>query len=136
MSEMKRYGRIYDGLVVELHEDDRDMATLFHPDMKWVEIPKGTPVDCGWSWNEEDGFQAPPPPSDDDLAAEAIIRRQGYMELATIRIAPLQDAVDLDEATEEEIAKLKAWKSYRVQLSRLEAQTGFPRNITWPTVPE
>lgn len=50
-------------------------------------------------------------------------------------IAPLQDAVDLDEATGAEVARLKAWKKYRVALNRLPDQAGYPTTIDWPVVP-
>ncbi|MCP8350422.1 hypothetical protein DN387_19495 [Pseudomonas sp. FBF18] len=50
-------------------------------------------------------------------------------------IAPLQDAVDLDDATEAEAAALKAWKKYRVALNRLPEQPGYPTDIDWPALP-
>lgn len=50
-------------------------------------------------------------------------------------IAPLQDAVDLDEATEAEADLLKSWKRYRVALSRLHEQAGCPTEIDWPASP-
>ncbi|WP_433886688.1 tail fiber assembly protein [Pseudomonas vranovensis] len=50
-------------------------------------------------------------------------------------IAPLQDAVDIDDATEADAAKLKAWKAYRVALNRLPNQAGYPVTIEWPTAP-
>ncbi|MFP5424685.1 MAG: tail fiber assembly protein [Gammaproteobacteria bacterium] len=50
-------------------------------------------------------------------------------------IAPLQDAVDLDEATEAEISTLKEWKRYRVTLNRLPDQEGYPAEIDWPAPP-
>lgn len=50
-------------------------------------------------------------------------------------IAPLQDAVDLDEATEAEAARLKDWKRYRVALNRLPDQPGYPASIDWPAPP-
>lgn len=50
-------------------------------------------------------------------------------------IAPLQDAVDLDDATETEAAALKAWKKYRVALNRLPEQPGYPTDIDWPAPP-
>ncbi|KKI48344.1 tail fiber assembly protein G [Obesumbacterium proteus] len=52
---------------------------------------------------------------------------------ATINISTLQDAVDLDMATDEEIAQLKAWKTYRVLLSRIDT-AGAP-DIDWPLLP-
>ncbi|MBV4500355.1 tail fiber assembly protein [Pseudomonas shirazensis] len=54
---------------------------------------------------------------------------------ADTAIAPLQDAVDLDEATELEAAALKQWKRYRVALNRLPDQSGYPATIDWPAPP-
>lgn len=50
-------------------------------------------------------------------------------------IAPLQDAVDLEEATLGETDALKAWKRYRIALNRLPEQPGFPETIDWPELP-
>lgn len=50
-------------------------------------------------------------------------------------IAPLQDAVDIDDATDAEVAALKAWKKYRVALNRLPEQPGYPADIDWPAPP-
>lgn len=55
--------------------------------------------------------------------------------VADSAIAPLQDAVDLDDATEAEATALKAWKKYRVALSRLPEQPGYPIDIDWPAPP-
>lgn len=49
---------------------------------------------------------------------------------ANIAIAPLQDAFDLDMATDAEKALLLAWKKYRVLLMRVD--TAKPE---WPTPP-
>lgn len=54
--------------------------------------------------------------------------------MAFEKIAPWQDAVDIEEATEDEIAKLKEWKKYRVLLNRIESQPNFPNNIDWPEI--
>lgn len=50
-------------------------------------------------------------------------------------IQPLQDAVDIDEATEVDLSLLKLWKKYRVALSKVEAQAGYPAVIDWPVPP-
>lgn len=50
-------------------------------------------------------------------------------------IQPLQDAVDIDEATEADLSLLKLWKKYRVALSKVEAQAGYPAVIDWPVPP-
>lgn len=50
-------------------------------------------------------------------------------------MAPLQDAMDIDDATDAEVAALKAWKKYRVALNRLPEQPGYPIDIDWPAPP-
>lgn len=54
---------------------------------------------------------------------------------ADAAIAPLQDAVDLNDATEAEAAMLKEWKRYRITLNRLPDQAGYPHTIDWPAPP-
>lgn len=68
--------------------------------------------------------------------SEAIQRRDELLRVAAIRIAPLQDAVDLGSSTEAEAALLLSWKQYRVDLNRIEQQAGFPTVIDWPESPE
>jgi hypothetical protein len=50
-------------------------------------------------------------------------------------ITPLQDAVDLEEASPADIDRLKAWKKYRVTLSKIAEQPGYPIDIDWPDAP-
>ncbi|EIZ0225435.1 tail fiber assembly protein, partial [Escherichia coli] len=45
----------------------------------------------------------------------------------------LQDAVDLELATEEEVTQLAAWKRYRVLLNRIDTSTA--PEIKWPVTP-
>ena len=52
---------------------------------------------------------------------------------ATAKIAPLQDAVDLGIATDDEVAQLNAWKTYRVEVNRVDTSTA--PDITWPVPP-
>ncbi|QHG66588.1 tail fiber assembly protein [Pseudomonas putida] len=70
------------------------------------------------------------------LRQEALIQRDERLVLASMRIAPLQDAIDLDRATESELSQLQAWKTYRIELGRIEQQTGFPTDVEWPPSPE
>lgn len=76
-----------------------------------------------------------PEPTDAEIAARALAQRDDYLRQASLRIGPLQDAVDLDEATSAEQVELKAWKAYRVALSRIQDVKGFPRSFTWPASP-
>ncbi|HAL7766072.1 TPA: tail fiber assembly protein, partial [Escherichia coli] len=50
---------------------------------------------------------------------------------ASEHISPLQDAVDLEIATEEEISLLTAWKKYRVLLNRVDIL-----EPVWPVQPQ
>lgn len=70
------------------------------------------------------------------LVARTLGVRDGLLYEAGLRIAPLQDAVDLNRATDEEEAALLQWKGYRIELNRIEDQGGFPSDIQWPAPPE
>lgn len=65
--------------------------------------------------------------------ADAEIQKQALMSEASDAIAPLQDAVDLDMATQEEESALKEWKKYRVLLNRVDTSPGV--GVVWPTRP-
>ena len=71
-------------------------------------------------------------PTPEQAAIEEYDRLRG---VADFTIAPLQDAVDLDEATAQEVASLKLWKQYRVLLSRVSSQPDYPKTINWPVAP-
>ena len=58
----------------------------------------------------------------------------GASRVASEHIAPLQDAVDLEIATEEETSLLEAWKKYRVLLNRVDTSTA--PDIEWPEEPD
>lgn len=69
------------------------------------------------------------------LLAQVQADTAGRRAAADLAIAPLQDAVDLDEATEQEADLLKDWKRYRVALNRLPDQPGYPTEVDWPAPP-
>ncbi|MFC3939632.1 tail fiber assembly protein [Pseudomonas gingeri NCPPB 3146 = LMG 5327] len=78
----------------------------------------------------------PLPPTRDELISLSKAKRDALLSIAANRMGPLQDAVDLDEATVEEVAMLKKWKQYRIALNRIEQQPAFPDDIAWPVSPE
>lgn len=131
---MSNYARIDDGLVAELLSTDGDITEMFHPGLVWIEVPVGVDVAAGWSFADGE-FSAPPPPSAEQLATIAFDQRAQFMQWATGKIEPLQDAIDLGEATQEETELLKALKQYRVALNRLDQQEGWPSAIQWPSPP-
>ena len=57
--------------------------------------------------------------------------KQTLMDEASLKISILQDAVDLDMATDEERTQLTTQKKYRVLLSRVD--TSKAPDIDWPT---
>ncbi|EJI0125686.1 tail fiber assembly protein [Salmonella enterica subsp. enterica serovar Newport] len=72
-----------------------------------------------------------------DEAAEAAARlreaegtKNRLLQITSEKIAPLQDAVDLDEATNKEKASLLAWRKYRVQVNRVDTL-----KPVWPEKP-
>lgn len=75
-------------------------------------------------------------PSHEDLLNMAGAKRDELLTLAGIRIAPLQYASDLDEATTAEKAALKQWKQYCLAVSRVSGQAGYPEIIEWPEQPQ
>ncbi|MFZ4833095.1 tail fiber assembly protein [Rouxiella sp. Mn2063] len=76
----------------------------------------------------------PPLPTQESVIFQTTIKKSNLISEAAIAMMPLQDAVDLDVATDDELAKLKLWKEYRVALNRLDI-TQAP-DITWPVSPD
>ncbi|HHJ4504799.1 TPA: tail fiber assembly protein, partial [Raoultella ornithinolytica] len=55
------------------------------------------------------------------------------MREANIKLATLNDAVELGIQTDEEVTQLTEWKKYRVALSRIDTATA--PDIDWPEIP-
>lgn len=140
------YARIDNGIVVEiispLTDDngaDIPIERRFHPDFvaTLVSIPAVSTVAEGDTY---DGHSFGPPPEPPEplplTATQVLAQRDALLAAAALRIAPLQDAADLDDATPAELASLKAWKQCRVALNRIEQQAGFPTAVEWPKAPE
>lgn len=121
---------IVNGTVAEITE--LDPTDRFHEALVFIACPPGTGVGDVY----EAGVFVRPEIPEVTLVAAALARRDAAMFEATARIAPLQDAVELDMATEAETAQLLAWRQYRVALNRIEQQEDYPRSIEWPQPPE
>ncbi|WAT26720.1 tail fiber assembly protein [Pseudomonas sp. GXZC] len=81
------------------------------------------------------GVPPDPKPSLEQALGLAEKERDRLLGIAAIRIAPLQYAADLGDATPEEAALLKKWKQYSVDLNRVPGQPDYPQTIGWPTEP-
>ncbi|HWX02383.1 tail fiber assembly protein [Collimonas sp.] len=75
-------------------------------------------------------------PTDAEMldAAQARIARE--LRRANSEVTKYQDRVDVDEANDTDVAQVKAWKKYRVNLNRLPEQTHFPHPVVWPVAPD
>lgn len=136
---MNTYAVVENGAVVNVILWDGDEKKWSPQDEQIVvEIPEGVAVTTGVEYGDE-GFVIPdtptlpaPTPSPEDIIKTNSALRSVLLSQAAIAIAPLQDAVDLEEATEKETSLLKKWKEYRVAVSRVDL-TAVP--VSWPELP-
>ncbi|MDP5007464.1 MAG: tail fiber assembly protein [Glaciimonas sp.] len=123
----------------------------FYPfDIYYIDVPDDTVIvsldDYSKVMNRPNGYtfdfvddalkiSPPPPPTDKQLAESVLQKCTDLKAEATTFIDPLQDAVDFGDATPEEIVLLDKLKLFRLEVSRVPKQKGFPRQIIWPEKP-
>lgn len=100
------------------------------------EVVQSDVAGIGWSYGDKQ-FVAPdlpplPIPTAEEILAVNTGARDSLLTRAALAIAPLQDAVDLAIATTDEVARLTAWKQYRVNVSRIDLTQAEP---AWPAHP-
>jgi hypothetical protein len=113
----------------------QDVSTLYPAGCSVAEVsewPKEAAPNRNWCFI--DGQVVPRIYTADELKEQATHKRDDLLEKAAKITAPLQDAVDLDMATEAEKASLLAWKKYRVLLNRVDISTA--PDIEWPEAPQ
>ncbi len=71
-------------------------------------------------------------PTKEETIASNTRNKYELISSATELINPLQDAVDLEVATEEEKESLKKWKLYRIAVNRIDIKQ---KEINWPEIP-
>jgi hypothetical protein len=114
---------------------DEDASKLYPNGFTVVEVdslPEGFDISGEWIYNAGQVERRAFSQSDNLVIAEN--KKNVYREEANNIITPLQDAVDLDIATEQEQQKLAAWKKYRVLLNRVD--TSKAPDIEWPKAPD
>ncbi|WP_068871218.1 tail fiber assembly protein [Edwardsiella tarda] len=99
--------------------------------IEMASLPDGVDTHGGWQFIDGNIVHRIYTPA--ELIAQAKQKKQSLLAEAAKAIAPLQDAVDLGEATSEEGAKLQAWKKFRVNVNRVDT-TKLP--ATFPPMPE
>lgn len=72
-------------------------------------------------------------PSHETLIAMAELEKESRSSVVEGKILPLERAVKLDIATDDEKEKLKSWEVYSVLLSRVDTSTA--PDIKWPMPP-
>lgn len=135
---MMRYARIENGKVMEQVETDANIVKMFPPQMVWIDVTGVVGVTDGWVAVEVDGnwsvtAPAPAVPCMTEILAMNIIARDQLLATAAVRIAPLQDAMDLGDATAADAELLRRWKQYRVLVNRLDLAVATP---LWPEAPD
>jgi len=140
---IKTYALIKEGVVINTilwdNEDQPDFDYGKSSGVEAVEVANGTAVDIGYLYSK--GKLLAPPLTDEQKAAiesRQVASNVSLKELliteATQRRDILQDAVDLDEATDEEKIALPLWKKYRLMLSRVDAN--ITTEVQWPAKPQ
>ncbi|MDX7989451.1 tail fiber assembly protein [Xenorhabdus sp. 12] len=74
------------------------------------------------------------PPTKEEIQYQAEVKKKKLMVKTQNKIAPLQDAIDLRIATEEEELAYNELRKYRVMLNRVDCKTA--PNIQWPEQPK
>jgi len=95
----------------------------------------GSGAGIGWTYKDGDFIQPTTPAiPEEDLITQAEQKKYNLLLEATQKISILQDAVDLEMATEDEKILLNSLKKYRVLLNRID--TSKPGKIEWTKSPE
>ncbi|MEN4702889.1 tail fiber assembly protein [Pantoea agglomerans] len=134
---MVGYALVKEGKVVNLILWD-GVEMDFEDGVSAVKIEESDNVSIGFTY-AKGKFTAPPLTEQqlEQQKQEVItvnqINKNQLMSEATQQIAVLQDAVDLEMATEKEATDLPLWKKYRVLLSRVDIENVTA--ISWPPKP-
>lgn len=87
----------------------------------------------GSNKNGMPAWKSSPASTKEELISIANAKKEAERTIADKSILPLQDAVDLEMATDEELSNLNDWKKYRVLLNRIDTSTA--PEINWPQRP-
>ncbi|TDV60113.1 tail fiber assembly protein [Pseudomonas sp. LP_7_YM] len=137
---MARYAVVENSLVINVMLWDGDTENWAPPEGQTAAlIPEGLPVTNGTRYVDSEFIleviepEPPLEPTPQDILRINAGTRDALLLVATTAIAPLQDAVDLDDATTSDVALLKKWKQYRVAVNRINLTLKPP---SWPDRPK
>ncbi|MDF9616162.1 tail fiber assembly protein [Pseudomonas entomophila] len=106
-----------------------------------IDVPPDSWIDVRLAMPAKVELEVLPPPAVSEHKQAFPSRQDALDVLAHLRsladqsITPLQDALDLGVASDAELDALRAWKTYRLGLTRLPEQPGFPNELDWPMPP-
>lgn len=140
---MKVYARVEGGIVQEIVQpnpdeegNERPIEERFAADFvaQMVEVTGLNPPPACWWVYDGEHFKAPEVyrPSAEEIRASNTSARDTWLAKAALAIAPLQDAVDLGDATADDAALLIKWKQYRVAVNRVDLTL---LAADWPVAP-
>lgn len=112
----------------------RDASTLNPEGFSVVEVPDITSnrrADDSGKWMFKDGAVVKRIYTADEQQQQAESQKAALLSEAENVIQPLERAVRLNMATDEERARLEAWERYSVLVSRVD-----PANPEWPEMPQ
>lgn len=118
-----------------------DVSSLFPYNMSVGEVekvPKRFSLDgpfIDFVFNEDKSVIATRVYSLDESKAKVDYKKSSLISEVMQLINPLQFAVDLEMATEEENKQLKALQKYVVLLNRVSQQETYPTGVVWPEIP-
>ncbi|EKJ4550570.1 tail fiber assembly protein [Escherichia coli] len=134
---MKTWALVKDGIVINTFLWDGEGDYQHEEKTEVIEYDDNNIAGPGYIY---DGKSFSRPPLTDE--EQAIIDKQNIesvsamkqrlIDEATLNISILQDAIDMEMATDDEKASLSSWKKYRVLLNRVDASG---KNISWPSMP-
>ena len=135
---MKTWALVKDGIVINTFLWDGEGDYQHEEKTEVIEYDDNNIAGIGYIYDGK--LFSRPPLTDEEQAvvdqqnAESVIAmKQILMDEASLKISILQDAVDLDMATDAEAAALPLWKTYRVLLNRVDTSTA--PDINWPEMP-
>ena len=95
------------------------------------DVPEGLDILGGWCFDGVKIIRREL--TKDELIAKAESKKQSLLQIATLAIAPLHDAVEMNVSTIEEEQLLIEWKKFRVLVNRID--TSLAPDINWPSTP-
>lgn len=118
--------KVVENVIVLSQEDFEN----FIPYKDGIELAPQQDGEIGWTWTDS-GWVKPPEPeiSDEELILLSRVRRDSLLTSFVDTLNPIR----WETMTEE---KKNEWRTYRQNLLDVPQQSGFPRNIIWPTKPE